>query len=97
MEECQIPPLGWACTRGSGHEGPCAAVPKRAAMPHCDARVLHRPGVCRFCDEYSDWQELREVWGINFTGERDPDKLPCPAEMRRDLENIERWPGNRPA
>lgn len=25
-EECDVPPLGWRCTRGKGHEGPCAAV-----------------------------------------------------------------------
>lgn len=25
-EECQIPPLGWRCTREAGHDGPCAAV-----------------------------------------------------------------------
>lgn len=24
--ECDIPPLGWRCTRGKGHAGPCAAV-----------------------------------------------------------------------
>ncbi len=24
--ECMVPPLGWRCTRGAGHEGPCAAV-----------------------------------------------------------------------
>lgn len=24
---CTIPPQGWICTRGKGHEGPCAAVP----------------------------------------------------------------------
>lgn len=23
---CQLPPLGWHCTRKAGHEGPCAAV-----------------------------------------------------------------------
>ena len=23
---CSIPPVGWHCTRASGHEGPCAAV-----------------------------------------------------------------------
>lgn len=26
-EQCEIPPLGWRCTRAPGHEGPCAAVP----------------------------------------------------------------------
>lgn len=32
--ECQVPPLGWRCTRGDGHEGPCAAVecPEELAM-----------------------------------------------------------------
>jgi hypothetical protein len=24
---CVIPPIGWFCTRGSGHPGPCAALP----------------------------------------------------------------------
>lgn len=24
---CTVPPEGWACTRASGHEGPCAALP----------------------------------------------------------------------
>ena len=23
---CDVPPLGWRCTRAKGHEGPCAAV-----------------------------------------------------------------------
>lgn len=23
--ECEVPPAGWWCSRGSGHEGPCAA------------------------------------------------------------------------
>lgn len=25
-KECDLPPAGWHCTRGKGHEGPCAAV-----------------------------------------------------------------------
>lgn len=28
---CKVPPEGWSCTRGDGHEGPCAAQP--AACP----------------------------------------------------------------
>lgn len=28
-EECDRPPIGWRCTRGRGHEGPCAAVSLR--------------------------------------------------------------------
>jgi hypothetical protein len=26
--KCQIPPEGWTCSRESGHDGPCAALPK---------------------------------------------------------------------
>jgi hypothetical protein len=69
----------------------------RAAAPHCDSRVLHQKGECRYCDEYPDWQEAREAWGINFTGKADPNLQPCPSERARTLETIERWPGNRPA
>ena len=25
MEPCRVPPVGWSCTRGAGHSGPCAA------------------------------------------------------------------------
>lgn len=70
---------------------------ERADMPHCDQRILHAPGECRYCDEYPDWQEVREVQRINFTGHHDPDRAPDPAEHARSLETIERWPGNRKA
>jgi hypothetical protein len=26
VEACRVPPAGWYCTRGAGHDGPCAAV-----------------------------------------------------------------------
>jgi hypothetical protein len=65
-------------------------------FPHCDQMILHAPGVCEYCDRHPDWQELRTVWGINFTGERHPERTPCPAEQARSLRNIERWAGNVP-
>lgn len=68
----------------------------RAAFPHCDQRVLHAPGECEFCDQYSDWQALRSAWGICFTGKPESGKLPCPAEMARPLATINRWGGNTP-
>lgn len=61
---------------------------ERAFAPHCDARILHAPGECWACDLYPDWQELREKWGIAFTG-RAPltgvagNQLPCPADFNR--------------
>lgn len=27
MSPCPVPPTGWFCTRGAGHDGPCAAWP----------------------------------------------------------------------
>lgn len=69
--------------------------------PHCDARVLHKKGECQVCDEHAaDLQEIRLVWGINFTNHHDlADKngvtmLPCPAEVARPLVTINRWGGN---
>jgi len=64
----------------------------RAFAPHCDARILHAPGECWACDLYPDWQELREKWGIAFTGHQPEDvgrygipfkQLPCPADHNR--------------
>lgn len=25
-DECDVPPIGWRCTRSKGHSGPCAAI-----------------------------------------------------------------------
>jgi hypothetical protein len=63
--------------------------------PHCDARVLHAPGECEYCDEFaSDLQEQRIDQRINFTGHDDPDLLPDPATQARPVETINRWGGN---
>ena len=71
----------------------------RAFAPHCDQRILHAPGDCWACDLYPDWQKLRELWGIAFTGHQPKDEvlrvdqheepvavrrmLPCPADYNR--------------
>jgi hypothetical protein len=36
------------------------------------------------------------VYGINFTGENDPDKSPCPSAKARATYLVHRWHGNRP-
>lgn len=38
-------------------------------FPHCDPRVLHPRSVCQYCDAHPEWQELREAWGVAFTGQ----------------------------
>lgn len=76
-------------------------------FPHCDARVLHAPGECEFCDRYPEWQDLRKRWGIAFTGHepltRDygtsqRTQLPCPADFNRpptgEGSDHRRWAGN---
>lgn len=70
--------------------------------PHCDQSVLHSPGVCPYCDEHPDWQALRRLWGIAFTGQ-EPQQLgvywrevPCPSDQRRGTGGSQVWPGNRP-
>lgn len=64
--------------------------------PHCDARVLHAPGECEYCDKHPEWQELRVMWGIAFTGyEPEGKELPDPATHNRPIEIVNAWGGNR--
>lgn len=75
-------------------------------FPHCDQRILHAPGECEFCDAHPEWQELRESWGIAFTGHSyDKDgklfvdeygnvQQACPAEANRGMKSINSWGGN---
>lgn len=68
----------------------------RALMPHCDQRVLHRPSACEVCDRFPEYQQYRELLGIAYTGEEPAEhELPCPATLRRGLDVINEWPGNR--
>jgi hypothetical protein len=67
-------------------------------FPHCDPKILHAPGECEYCDEHNDWQHLRELWGIAFTGyEPDESKkeLPDPATFVRGFANCNSWWGNK--
>lgn len=69
-------------------------------MPHCDPRILHAPGECEYCDERPDWQKLRQIWGIAFTGKEPSTKepgrqeLPCPADFNRGISH-RKWGGNQ--
>lgn len=58
--------------------------------------VLHAPGECEYCDRHPDWQELRHIWGVNFTGHNEPEKTTCPAERMRAVDVINKWSGNQP-
>ncbi len=68
--------------------------------PHCDARVLHEPGDCAFCDNSPDWQDYRIIAGIKFTGQQvtvgDDWSTPCPSDFHRGTGGAHVWPGNTP-
>lgn len=65
-------------------------------FPHCDPRILHPKGQCKYCDE-SGLQEVREAWNINYTEEKqNENKLPCPAIEARGLDGCQQWRGNVP-
>jgi hypothetical protein len=73
------------------------ALTRDVCGPHCDAYVLHKPGVCSVCDEFPVLQTHRLEHHIAFTGEEpQPDWRPCPATLFREAETIHRWHGNRP-
>jgi hypothetical protein len=64
--------------------------------PHCDQRILHAPGECEYCDSHEEWQYLRQMWGIAFTGWEPEDKeLPDPATHARGFANANAWGGNK--
>jgi len=48
--QCTMPPIGWACTREPGHEGPCAAVPVVLTSGWCSPTLARA---------YADIEKLR--------------------------------------
>lgn len=68
----------------------------KAPFPHCDENVLHMPQICSVCDEFPELQQARKEQAVNFTSEFNPNKAGCPAMLARDLNTINRWPGNVP-
>jgi hypothetical protein len=67
---------------------------KAPQFPHCDPRILHAPGECEFCDGHKEWQVLRQMWSIAFTGYTPEEmELPCPADYARG-DNHKQWIGN---
>lgn len=64
-------------------------------LPHCDARILHAPGECQYCDD-SGLQPIREAWNIAFTDQEPKEgQYPCPANVARSDESLASWGGNQ--
>lgn len=56
--------------------------------PHENPDVLHEPGLCESCDDYSERQILRANYGINFTGNNVPGLLPCPSTYGKPFYRV---------
>jgi hypothetical protein len=69
-------------------------------FPHCDERVLHAPGECQYCDHHPDWQQLRHVWNIAYSGHSpESGETACPVDlavMWEERGDYNKWYGNRP-
>jgi hypothetical protein len=55
---CEVPPEGWACSRGAGHDGPCAPYPIGAQSPAefkdpAELFTIKEPGVQILPNPYS--------------------------------------------
>lgn len=86
-----------ATTRAGGRTVSTADPAAQLTAPHCDEMVLHKPGECDHCDANPDWQELRKLWGIAFTGHAPTERqMWCPSDYRRGLGAAHVWGGNRP-
>ena len=75
-----------------------AAFGALGTLPHCGARVLHAPtDGCQACDARPDWQALRTIWEVAFTGHTPAGPLtPCPSDAARGTAGAHVWYGNRP-
>lgn len=51
IERCDLPPEGWWCSRGRGHDGPCAARPVADEVEHVEALWRSAEAQARESDE----------------------------------------------
>lgn len=58
VETCEVPPLGWHCTRHAGHEGPCAAVAN-------DDRELVSRAMKRLAEQPAEQEPFQPDW-VNY-------------------------------
>lgn len=60
-DECDLPPFGWRCTRGKGHEGPCAAMEEPEAIAFVERGMKrYRDGVAK---QEAAVTTFAEAWG----------------------------------
>jgi hypothetical protein len=67
---------------------------------HCDARIIHKPGECKYCDQYGTKQQDNRIkYRVCFTNHTPESETsgyyihPCPAMFARG-ETVNSWHGN---
>lgn len=67
-ESCDVPPLGWHCTRPAGHEGPCAAVANddRELVSRAMKRLAEQPAQQQE-PVYWQWRRKDQPWSLEYT------------------------------
>ena len=51
MNPCTLPPPGWRCTRGAGHDGPCAAIEVETVINSPAVAAGVQEGITKLVDE----------------------------------------------
>jgi hypothetical protein len=80
-QQCKLPPKGWTCSRGAGHDGPCAAWPECSA-PACT------PPTCQLCPHEGKPNPVKANPKARCTCTRDET---CPACIAK-LATMQRQP-----
>ncbi len=71
---CNIPPIGWQCSRGYGHDGPCAARLDISAITNDDACLDALSGICGDAFELEETTKPgRQIPRIDFDFTAYPD------------------------
>jgi hypothetical protein len=94
MSKCDLPPVGWACTRGLGHPGPCAAVPEDLSGALASALEPPSPtaaqaSLAQTADNASEPSQTATPYPESFAGY--PESLTEIAAHRAD--NGQSWTG----
>lgn len=56
-KKCEMPPAGWACSRGANHDGPCAA--SSSAVAHTDEILANYVDACKAAISLMDCLEIK--------------------------------------
>jgi hypothetical protein len=77
LKDCQLPPLGWTCSRPNGHEGSCRLTPpsvrplghdgltseERGWLAHCQGILLRDTATKHELAQVRSHAQALKIWG----------------------------------